>query len=186
MTNHGGEQTTIFGEWLTIYLNQKTEFKDHLIFFDHGDPVVWSNVGVISGFYGKKVSRMNQLTQIDILIANSKYEIILLIEIEERQSVPKKIIGDVFITLMCNQFTVNTKEGKKKFQVANDTQFIFAGWASDKGAKIEQLLTVIAPRIQQFSTPTDSIPLENIHFILSNNLDAAITQLQSRIVKMFP
>jgi hypothetical protein len=186
MSVQNGIQTGKFGEWLTTFLEQRLDFDGYQVFFDHGDRMAHSNVGVIAGCYGERISRKNQLTQADILIANPSDEIILLIEIEERQSSPKKIIGDVFTTMMCNQYAINLKGLKKIFKITSRTQFIFAGWTSDKGSKVAQLQEVISPRIRQFNHPDDGISFENVHFIMTQDLPSSLLELQSKIAAIFP
>jgi len=185
MLMHDGEQTGKFGEWLTAYLNQSTKRQGYTVYFDHGDKS-WPNVGVIYGFYGDHLSRRNQLTQADVILVDQAGDIIFLIEIEERQSPPKKIIGDVFAVFMCNHFAVRHHNNQLVFRLTPETKFVFAGWASRKGSKVDQLQAVIVNRLQQFVVPHDSLNPQNIEFILEENLSSAIEKLGQRIVELLP
>jgi hypothetical protein len=50
-----------------------------------------------------------------------------LIEIEETEMSPKKLLGDVFATLMCNWFALKGKNKQKYFRVSPNTKLIVAG-----------------------------------------------------------
>ena len=103
-----GTGTASFGKWLKDYLEGIPEYEDYLVYYDHGDSQK-SNVVAIKGFCGKSVTNQNRLADIDIMVANPKKEIVVLIEIEEKPASPKKYIGTIFAALMCNRFAVRVE-----------------------------------------------------------------------------
>jgi len=113
-----GKMTEEFGIWLSQYLKTNKEYS---VFYDHGNPQENSNVAVIKGFFGDKVTNRNRLTDIDVMVVNNKKEVVLLIEIEESEMSPKKLLGDIFSIVMCNQFAVRTENKNKYFGLSSKT-----------------------------------------------------------------
>lgn len=112
-----GANTGVFGYWLTQYLKGLPGYQDLLVYYDHGDPKESMNVVAIKGIYGESVSLISQLAQVDVLVAQPDREILVLVEIEERFSSPKKIAGDVFTLLMCNRFSVRLSGQHEYFRI---------------------------------------------------------------------
>ena len=185
MAAQNGVYTGQFGEWLTVYMRNLPRFLKYYVYFHHGDRQKWPNVAKIEGYYGEKVSNQNFLTAIDILVASAENKAILLIEIEESESSPKKIVGDVFTFLMCNHIAVSRQGKQHVFQINPETKFIFAGWARKKGSKLDKLHKVISPRILNFTTPDDSIRPNNIEYIFTDELSSTLAELQKFIKTSF-
>jgi hypothetical protein len=101
-----GQESASFGQWLSDTLRENPKYQHYAVYYDHGDRTIHPNVAAIKGIYGEKVTRSSQLTQVDVMVAKPNGETIALVEIEERQCSPKKIIGDIFINLMCDRFGV--------------------------------------------------------------------------------
>jgi len=104
-----GKWTGEFGLWLTNYLNTISCYRKHSVFYDHGNKQEHPNVVAIKGFIGNHVTNANRLADVDVLVANDKQEIIVLIEIEESNITPKTLLGDVFASLMCNGYAAPQK-----------------------------------------------------------------------------
>jgi hypothetical protein len=185
MPAQDGIYTGRFGEWLTKYIQNSTRFRNFPFYFDHGNQQQWPNVAAIKGYYGENLSRQSQLAQVDMMIASPEHEIVLLIEIEENPSSPKKIVGDVFTILMCNHFAVRSQNVQHTFQITPATRFVFAGWAMGEGSKLDQLYKVISPRIQNFTTPNDGIRSNNVIYILTDQLSSTLVELQKYIETTF-
>lgn len=155
-----GEHTGKFGYWLDEYLQESSSTVQ--VYCDHRKATI-ENVGEIQGIYGHKAKSSNIFTYVDVMIANSNHEIKLLIEIEDKSVlVPKKIIGTVFSTAMCNRFAFGAGDKKRYFSTSPETQFIVAGYIDPKGKKLEQLKSVIQPRIMEFESLDDGIKLGNM------------------------
>ena len=161
-----GANTAVFGHWLTRHLEGLPGYQDHQVYYDHGDPKGSPNVAAIKGIYGESVSLISQLAQVDVLVAQPDREIRVVVEIEERFSSPKKIVGDVFTLLMCNRFSVRLSGQHEYFRITPRTKLVIAGTMKVKGSKREQLERVILPRIRQFTMPEDAIDPRKVSFIL--------------------
>jgi hypothetical protein len=85
--------------WVGNQLQQES-LKDGLtVFYDHGNPNE-KNVGVISSIIGTSLQRDAKIAEIDIAILDKEKKVIFLIEIEENDDNPKKLIGDVTATII--------------------------------------------------------------------------------------
>ena len=93
MNNKHGKSTGKFGSWLNDYLGSDSFYT---VYYDHGIKTDDPNVAAIKGFFGDQVNNKNRLADIDVMVANIDKEIILLIEIEESEMSPKKLLGDIF------------------------------------------------------------------------------------------
>lgn len=91
-----GKYTAKFGEELTKGLESHPNFQ---VYYDHGDSSK-PNVGQITPYFrDKPYNKSTTLSNVDILITHKTNNIekaIILIEIEETDSEPKKILGDIF------------------------------------------------------------------------------------------
>ncbi|MBC8235578.1 hypothetical protein H8E77_39025, partial [bacterium] len=117
MKPKAGEQTGRFGCWLTQYLKGSPQYYKHLVYYDHGKRDSKPNVAAIKGFFGDEVSNKNRLADVDLMVAKPNKDIMLLVEIEERESSPKKILGDVLAILMCNRFAVKLNGEQHYFRI---------------------------------------------------------------------
>lgn len=185
MQKKPGEETGIFGHWLTHYFEDSTEFHQYLVYYDHGDAKSNKNVVAIKGLYGDEISRQNQLAQIDIMVVNPNNEVMLLIEIEEREGSPKKFVGDLFAILMCNRISIRLDNVQHYFKVTAVTKLIIAGIVPAKGSKLRQIEDVILPRLKQFDSPEDSINPRNVTFIFTENIESTISILKKNVSRLF-
>ncbi|OGO28252.1 MAG: hypothetical protein A2Z16_15975 [Chloroflexi bacterium RBG_16_54_18] len=180
-----GARTGVFGEWLTNYLQGITKYQDYIVYYDHGDPTAHSNVVAIKGLYGEEVSRINQLAQVDILVAKPNQEILTIAEVEEAPSSPKKILGDTFALLMCNRFSVQLLGKHLYFRITPETRLIIAGTIVKRGSKPEQLEKVIFPRMKSFTVPNDTFNPKNVSFIFKGTVGETITELEETFITWF-
>jgi len=180
-----GEHTGKFGCWLTHYLKGVPQYCEHLVYYDHGKRDSKPNVAAIKGFYGVSVKNENRLADVDLIIAKPNKDIILLVEIEEKPSSPKKILGDVLAILMCNHFAVKLKGKQHYFNITPETELIIAGVVPNKGHRLKQINEVIRPRLQQFTAPNDSINPKNIIFMFRENISCTIEALKEKIKTHF-
>ena len=175
-----GVLTGKFGEWLSAITHNSTSYT---VYYDHGNKEAYKNVVATKGFVGDVVKNVNRLADIDILVADEESRIKMLIEIEERASTPKKILGDVFSILLCNKFAVK-QDGKQIYYTVHDhTKLIVAGVVSDKGAGLKKINDVVGPRIRKFSSPFKGIKPENVNLIFSGNIHNTIDELKKTVRK---
>lgn len=179
-----GFETGKFGIWLCEYLRGLDQPNDYKVFWDHGDKGSDSGAAAIKGFYGDTVASLNRLADIDILVADGQGHALLLIEIEERQSSPKKIIGDVFAVAMCNRIEVKQKGVSTTFNVTPESVLIVAGIANGRGTKMVQTSQVIYPRLASFAGPEDGVHLSNVRFALHENIDGTIKHLKEEVPRL--
>jgi hypothetical protein len=177
-TSKHGEQSGLFGQWLTDRMRGIPEWQDYLIFYDHGDKAAQPNVVAIKGIYGEEVTSTTQLTQVDVMVAKPNREIVTLVEIEERPSSPKKLIGDVFANLMCSQYSITINGEQQYFSITAETRLILAGIMNPKGNKFKQLERVIKPRMNDFCAPEDAVRLDKVQFIFKDGIEEVIEELK--------
>ncbi|MDD5466840.1 MAG: hypothetical protein PHS96_03450 [Anaerolineales bacterium] len=125
------------------------------------------------------------MTQVDVLVAGPGREIVLLIELEERNSTPKKIIGDVFTNLMCSQFAVRREGRQQIFTVSPQTRMIISGIIEARGDKLAQLQEVILPRLRQFRTPAGALDLNNLELLFEADIESLIGALKHRMRELY-
>lgn len=176
-----GIHTAKLGKWITKYLNETEKLKKYHFYYDHGDSRS-KNVAEIKGFYGKEVTKLTRLTDVDIIIAKPNQKILLLLEVEETPQNPQKYIGSVFSILMCNRFAVGLNKNQQYFTTTPDTKLIVAGTLPTK-RRLEKVKKVIAPRIRQFQALTDSIQTKNVFFIFRNDISSTMLELKEKIKK---
>ena len=183
MKSKDGEKTGEFGLWLRRYLKENDQYS---VYYDHGDKAQDPNVATIKGFFGQQVTRRNRLADLDVMIVdNDRDEVVLLIEIEETESPPKKLLGDVFAMLMCNQIAVKIETEQRYFSLSPQTQLIVAGTVSSRGAGREKIRNTIAPRLQQFDVPSDSIQIDQIKFVFGEDVFEVIEELKNEVRSSF-
>ena len=175
-----GCHTGRLGEWLSQKFRDTPYLQYYQLYYDHGVSSS-PNVAAIKGFFGERVSNKNRLADIDLLIASHDGEAILLVEIEERISEPKKILGDVFALLMCNRISIG--KGKQQyFSISSDTQLLIAGVVKDKGQKLAKIEQIIEPRLRQFTTPSGGIPIQNVNFLFKPDNPTMVAALREHIL----
>ena len=183
MKRTDGKRTGEFGLWLTHYLGESDQYS---VYSDHGSIQKETNVGVIKGFYGEQVTNKNRLTDIDVMVVNNNNdEAVLLIEIEESEMPPKKVLGDVFATLMCNRFAVRIENEQKYFGVSATTQLIVAGVVSERGDKQYKIRNVILPALRKFTVPDDSVQIDKVKFVMGDDVSETIENLKSEVKNIF-
>jgi len=180
-----GEQTGMFGRWLTQYLEDTPMYRQYLLYYDHGCKQSEPNVVVIKGFWGESVTNKNRLADVDLIVANPNKEAMLLIEIEERESSPKKILGDVFAILMCNHFAVRQNNVQHYFNITPETKLIVAGIVPTKVHK-KRINEIIGLRLQKFTSPDNSIDVKNVAFVFRENISSTIEELKEKMKELFP
>jgi len=176
-----GELTGKFGEWLSGKIKDSTSFS---VYYDHGDKNAHGNVVATKGFVGDVVKNVNRLADIDLLVVDSRSRIKMIIEIEERSSSPKKILGDVFSILLCNRFAVRQGGEQIYYDVDDDTKLIVAGVVPDKGGRLQKIKDVIAPRIRQFTSPFNGVKSENVSLIFTGNIHNTMGFLKTMVNKL--
>jgi len=183
MKSKDGKRTGEFGLWLGRYLEVNSQYS---VFYDHGNKQEDPNVAVIKGFYGHQVANKNRLADIDVMVVNNdNNEAILLIEIEEGEMPPKKLLGDVFATLICNRFAVRIENEQKYFSVSPKTRLMIAGVVSNRGAGGDKIRNTIIPRLGQFNVPDDTIQIDKIKFVLGEDISEMIEELKCEMKKVF-
>lgn len=181
-----GQSTGAFGRWLTDYLKASRQYKDYQVYYDHGDRQAGANVVAIKGFLGDSVTNRNRLADVDVMIVAPNKSIRLLIEIEERPSSPKKILGDVLACIICSRFAVRLDEEQQYFDVTGDTELIVAGIVPSSGGRLMKIEQIILPRIGQLSGLSDGIRPSKVGLIFSDNIGSTIDRVEDIIKKMFP
>lgn len=185
MSPKNGGHTGEFGLWLTQYLKASDHFQNLIVFYDHGNPDEYPNVVAVKGFYGQQVANRNRLADVDVLVANQDYEILLLIEIEESKMPPKTILGDVFSILFCNRVAVKIDDGQQYFSIGPETQLFVAGIVPGRGGGREKIEEVIRPRLRQIRVPEDAIQVKNIDFVYGDDISETLCKLKCRMKTIF-
>jgi len=178
-----GRRTVEFGVWLTNYLVEKPEYKKYLVYYDHGDSSE-HNVAEIKGFYGESVTRVNRLTDVDLLIAKQNGEIVLLVEIEETPQSPQKYIGLIFTILMSNQFAVGSHGNQKYFTPSHDTKLILTGRLPSM-SRLQKINLVLIPLLRQFVDLFGRIDPKNVSLLFETSMDKTIDRLKLETEKIF-
>jgi hypothetical protein len=97
---------------------------------------------------------------------------------------PKKLLGDVFATIMCNQFAVRIDNEQKYFGVSYKTQFIVAGVVSNRGDGQDKIRNTITSRLRQFDVPDDSIQIHKTQIVFGENISETIENLKSEVMNI--
>jgi hypothetical protein len=181
MKKKHGDKTGLFGAWLTDYLRHRPGCEQTVVYYDHGNKQANPNVAAIKGFYGDRLTRINLLTQADVMVVNPDGQIILIIEIEERASSPKKIIGDVVVNIMCNRYAVVVDGKNCYFVITPETNLIVAGVISMKGAKVAQLEEVIAPQLKRLIASQGGFDERNVKLVFKGDIEATLEALKGEV-----
>ena len=167
-------ETGKFGKHLQDIYGHK--FK---IYYDHGDATNDKHVAACKGYFnvgGKGVTNLNRLADIDILIGKNK-EAIILIEIEERASSPKKIIGDVFAIAMCDMVAVRVDGKQNDFRITDKTRLIVSGVVPTKGNRKKKIDEVIQSRVGDFSVCDGGVELSNVSLVFEETIGDVLRRL---------
>ena len=172
------------------WLGSMPSYQDYLVFYDHADIETGAHPTVIHGFYGGRPTNANRLAEVDVMVATPSKEVVLVIEIEESQTTPKKLLGDVLAILMCNHFAARaaaaTFAGEQKvFSVTDQTQLIIASVAADHGSGQKKINEVIVPRLQQMVSLPDGIRPSNVSLLLRPGVGTAIESLKEMVRQLF-
>jgi hypothetical protein len=156
------------------------------IYYDHGNKQEYPNVAEIKGFYAQQVTNKNRLVDTDVMVVNNdNNRVILLLEIEESEMSPKKLLGDVFATSMFNQFAVRIENEQKYFSVDSRTRLIVAGVVQNPGDGQDKIRKTITPRLQQFDVPGDTIQIDKIKFVFGEDMTETLEKLKSETKNIF-
>jgi hypothetical protein len=180
-----GRETGVFGRWLTDYFARSTAHRGYQVFYDHGDRKD-ANVVAIKGFYGAKVSNLNRLADVDVMVISPDQSVRLLIEIEERHCSPKKMLGDIMAISMCNRFAIWQQSIQRYFEVNPSTTLVIAGVLPPQGNRQEKVNSAILPRVRQIQGVEDGLNPANVSMVFQSSIACAIAKLQSLIRELFP
>lgn len=174
-----GIETGRFGQWLVERFAAIPRPMN--IFYDHGDRVADSaHVTAILGFHGNGMTNLERLTDVDIAIATPENEIVLLMEIEEREFSPKKLLGDILAVLLCSGFRAKPRGTHSILKVTPKTRFIFAGTVPDKGKRLRRIKEVVLPRLGGLGRLPSGLDPANVELIVSHTLSLALERLKKR------
>ena len=183
-----GKKTEEFGLWLIQHLEHLKVNDQYSVFYDHGNPQDDPTVVVIKGFFGDEVTNRNRLTDVDVMVVNNDKEIVLLIEIEENRMSPKKVLGDIFSTVMCNQFAVRTGNENKYFGASSKTSLIIAGVIPsfpNQGNELNKIRNIIEPRLQKFKAPNDALQIDQIKIVTETDISKVLEELKNEVRGIF-
>ena len=176
--NQQGVATARFGEDLV------KEFGDqYVVYYDHGAPDKSDKVAACKAFYGtpgEGVHNVNRLADVDALVGDTDGRALVLIEIEERPSSPKKIVGDIFALAMSNYVAVG-RCAQEHFVIGAHTQVIIAGVVTGKGASREKIETVIAARLSSFHRGKRELSLDKVCLVFRESLEDALDRALSSV-----
>ncbi|MEA3376092.1 MAG: hypothetical protein U9R72_07865 [Chloroflexota bacterium] len=178
MMNQQGVATARFGEDLAKEFGSR-----YVVYYDHGNPDRRDNVAACKAFYGapgEGVHNVNRLADVDALLADSDGRALVLIEIEERPSSPKKILGDIFALAMSNHVAVGRGD-QKYFAIGAHTRLVIAGVLTGKGASREKVETLIAARLSSFHREKRELSLGNVRLVFRESIEAALKDAFSSV-----
>ena len=175
-----GEKTGQFGLWLTEYVRSELSDKNYTVYYDHGDPQKYRIVAAIKGFIGEEVRNENRLTDVDVMVADEKGDIVLLIEIEESPISPKTLLGDIFASLFSTKFAVKIGNENIYFSKTPGTHLIIASYnPSDKKRKI--YTDRVQEKLGAFLSTESEIKPDHVEFIIESELGCCLKKLQQRV-----
>jgi len=180
-----GEATGKFGLWLAQWLGSVPKYRDYLVLYDHADKEKGAHPTKIHGFYGNLPTNANRLAEVDVMVATPSKDVVLVIEIEESQSAPKKLLGDILAILMCNRFAARVAGEQEVFAITGRTQLIIASVAADHGSGHKKINDVIVPRLQQMVSSPDGIRSTNLTLLLRPDVPTAIAALKEMVGQLF-
>jgi hypothetical protein len=173
-----GQETGAFGRWLTDYLRHPANREGSRVYYDHGDSSE-PNVVAIKGFFGAQVSNLNRLADVDVMVVSRDQRARLLVEIEERDCSPKKILGDIMAISMCNHFAVRESGQQRYFDVDCSTHLVIAGVLPPQGNRLQKVDEILLPRIRQLTGFPDGIAPTNVDLVFRASIDETIRALQT-------
>ena len=181
-----GVKTGEFGRWLTRYVEVLETYRGFHVYYDHGDRKVEANVVATKGFFGKSVSNLNRLADVDVALIDPGGKLRLLFEIEERPCSPKKLLGNILANLICNRYAVRAPRGQQYFDLDPTTRLVIAGFDESKRDRLRKIETVILPRVRNLLGLSDGINPANVDLVFTTTIDATITALQQLVERSFP
>jgi hypothetical protein len=174
-----GIETGRLGQWLRGHLDGLPNKADLVLFYDHGDRTASLDVAAVHGVCGEKVENLTRLAEIDLLVAAGS-EAILLVEVEERPLAPKKLLGDVLATLMCNQCAVKSGRTHRYFTIGDKTRLIVAGLLPERGRRLRKIEEIIWPRLSQMKGIPHGLDTANVEFVFRPTLEEALEAVRQR------
>jgi hypothetical protein len=175
-----GRETARFGESLV----EEFDRPPLSVYFDHGDRQRLNNVAASKAFYGGTVHNINRLADVDIMIADKNTgNAIVIVEIEERDCSPKKIIGDVFAVALANKIAVGRKP-KNNYTISSETRLIIVGVLPKDGARRVKVETVIQDRLRSFHRDEPGLNLQKVSLIFRDKLEDALAEVLKEIRKI--
>jgi len=178
MTPAQGIETDGFGKWLTSLVATNPALAGYRVFYDHGDSAL-PNVAAIKGFYGTSVTNLNRLADVDVMVVGPDDQVVLLVEIEERECSPKKIIGDAATIGMCNRFAVGRGFLQQYFGVSPTTRLVISGVMPDRGNRIKKIDAVLGPRFQESPGFEYGVSPSLVDFVFEPDITALLTRLKA-------
>jgi hypothetical protein len=184
MMNQQGIATAQFGKALTQKFGDR-----YVVYYDHGDPNESDNVAACKAFHGtpgEGVHNVNRLADVDVLVADSSGRALILMEVEERPSSPKKIVGDIFALAMSNHVAVGRGD-HEYFTIGPHTHIFIAGVLSEKGVSREKVETLITARLSSFHRGKRELSLDNVRLVfrisLEDALDRALPLMEAALLE---
>lgn len=169
--NRQGVVTARFGKALTQKFGDR-----YVVYYDHGDPNESDNVAACKAFYGTPGEGVHNVNR----LADASGRALILIEIEERPSSPKKIVGDIFALAMSNHVAVGRGD-QETFTIGPHTHVIVAGVLTGKGAGREKVETVIASRLSSFHRGKHELSLRRVRLVFRESLMDALDRAFSSV-----
>lgn len=123
----------------------------------------------------------SHISELDILIGSRDKKAQILIEVEERSCSPKKILGNLFASLLCDRFEVKTKDGPVCFMVTSETRLIVCGIQPGHGKRIDKIDRTIVPRLHALSSTPNEILPKNISLIFDESLEFTLELVKEEI-----
>ena len=176
-----GKWTKEFGSWLAQYLVTSNLYS---VYYDHGDKPKNPSVVAVKGFFGDEVRNGNRLADVDVLVASNN-DAILLVEIEESEMPPKKLLGDIFAVAMCNRFAVRINSDNRYFDISSKTHLIVAGLVPNQDGEHNKITDIIMPRLQNFVLPTNAIQINRIKIVTGKDISETLERLKAETKSLF-
>jgi len=180
MAKHG-EATGDLGQRLHA---RHTGPKCH-VYHDHGDSRN-RHVAAIKAYFddGGGVKNRNCFAKIDLaIIRNDK--VVILAEIEEQTSSPKKILGDIMAVMMSNRISILLDGQPNDFQISDMTKLFVVGGIETKGS-LEDKILLMQRQLHAFPKGPNSIDPRNVHLLFRGDLKDAITEFEALVAGIRP
>jgi len=165
--------------WLGRQLKEESLLRSYSVYYDHG---VAGEKGVceISSVIGSDLRRENKISEIDIAILDRSERVIFLIEIEESEDNPKKLVVDVITTLLGDKIFIN---GIEKKQIGDWTTLIV--FSKKTEGYHEKRIGDLEKRIGQLISngETNGLKIKNIQLALFEDKE----KLKDQVIQLiFP